>query len=343
MRRAIGLLCLLCLPLCAQRIEHVVLINFGGGVRSRETVHGPEITPQLARLAREGSLYLNVEAEGFGHFGAVLALFTGNSGLMGLTDRSESPTLFEYVRKSLALTADDCWLVTGDADFSFLAASAHPDYGEAFAARVFVSPEGASPFAPVLRRFGNPVGPGGAGQKALEALAEHFPQPEGEQPDAPQGFESAAGMRGDLRALSAARRILLQHRPRLLAVVLNDADVAHKSFKEYVKVVQENDSALGQLLDALDADPELAASTAIIVCPEFGRDRSLNRFNGLDHGDGSSDLNRVALHVRGPGIPAGLRVDDPVRTVDLTPTVCAMLGVEIPLDISGKAISLAGQ
>ncbi len=341
MRRPVFLLCLLCLPLWAQRIEHVVLINFGGGVRSRETVHAPETTPQLARLARDGSLFLNVEAEGFGHFGAVLALFTGNSGLMGLTDRSESPTLFEYVRKSLALSADDCWLVTGEPDFAFLAASSHPDYGEAFGARVFVSPEGASPFAPVLRRFGNPVGPGVSGQKALEALAEHFPQPETSAPEAPQGFETDEGLRGDLRALRAARRILLQHRPRLLAVVLKDADIAHKSFKEYVKVLKENDSELGQLLDAIDADPELAATTAIIVCPEFGRDRALNRFNGLDHGDGSSDLNRVALHIRGPGIAAGRRVEDPVRTVDLTPTICAMLGVEIPLDVSGKAISLS--
>ncbi len=337
--RVLFLLGLFCLPLAAQRIERVVVINFGGGVRSRETLHGPEITPRLAALARRGTVYSAVEAEGFGHFGAVLALFTGNSGLMGLTDRAESPTLFEYARKSLALGPDDCWLVAGDDDFSFLAASGHPDFGEDFAARTYISPEGTSVFAPIARRFGNPIALSEEGRAALDALAEHFPPAPGVGLEAPAGFESGAGLRGDVRALRAAKHILRQHKPRLLAVVLNDADVAHKSFKDYVRVLRENDAELGELLDAIAADPVLAPGTAVIVCPELGRDRALNRFNGLDHGDGSSDLHQVAMFVAGPGIAEGLRIDRPIRTVDIVPTVCAWLGARVPTGISGTPIA----
>ena len=98
---------------------------------------------------------------------------------------------------------------------------------------------------------------------------------------------------GDRKALRLARNLLSLFRPKVVGVVLQNADVAHGSYNAYAEVVRQNDAAIGELLSAIREDEELAASTAVIVLPEFGRDRDLNSRRGLDHGDGSPDLRRV--------------------------------------------------
>ena len=74
------------------------------------------------------------------------------------------------------------------------------------------------------------------------------------------------------------------------------------------------------------ADAELADSTAFIILPEFGRNKDLNARRGLDHGDGSEDLNYVSCVAWGPDFKRGSVVRDVVRTIDVTPTICDLLG-----------------
>jgi uncharacterized protein (DUF1501 family) len=104
--------------------------------------------------------------------------------------------------------------------------------------------------------------------------------------------------------------------------------VAHGNFNAYVEVVRRSDAMLGELWDAVQRDPELAESTAIFVLPEFGRDADLNSRRGLDHGDGSEDLNYVSLVAWGAGFRRGAVVKEDVRTIDVCSTVCRLLGAE---------------
>jgi arylsulfatase A-like enzyme len=60
--------------------------------------------------------------------------------------------------------------------------------------------------------------------------------------------------------------------------------------------------------------------------PEFGRDRDLNSRRGLDHGDGSDELNYVGGLAWGPDFARGRVVQDAVQTVDVTPTICGLFG-----------------
>jgi arylsulfatase A-like enzyme len=49
-------------------------------------------------------------------------------------------------------------------------------------------------------------------------------------------------------------------------------------------------------------------------------------------------LLRVALLVQGPGVPAGQRIDDPVSTLDLAPTLCDYAGCAMPPDTHGRSL-----
>ena len=136
-----------------------------------------------------------------------------------------------------------------------------------------------------------------------------------------------------------ARNLISIFKPRVTAVVLQNADIAHGSFNGYQEVIRRNDAAIGDLLTAIREDPELADSTAVFVCPEFGRDRDLNSRRGLDHGDGSSDLRLVSCVAWGPDFAKGKVVDDEQRVIDLTPTVCDLFGADAK---HAKARKLSG-
>ena len=113
--------------------------------------------------------------------------------------------------------------------------------------------------------------------------------------------------------------------------MLQNADVAHGSFNGYAEVVRRNDAAIGELWQAVQQDPELADSTSFFIVPEFGRDTDLNARRGLDHGDGSEDLNYVTILAWGPDFKKGVVNKDTVRTIDVTPTICGMFGAEAAL------------
>jgi len=89
-----------------------------------------------------------------------------------------------------------------------------------------------------------------------------------------------------------------------------------------------NDAALGELWQVVKSDPDLAESTSIFVLPEFGRDQDLNSRRGLDHGDGSDDLNYVSTVCWGPDFKRGQVVRDDVRAIDVCPTICDLLGTQ---------------
>jgi hypothetical protein len=88
---------------------------------------------------------------------------------------------------------------------------------------------------------------------------------------------------------------------------------------------------LGELWAAIQADPELADSTALFILPEFGRDKDLNSRRGLDHGDGSEDLRYVSMICCGPDFRRGEVVRDEVRTIDVCSTVCSLMGADARL------------
>jgi hypothetical protein len=334
-----------------RKTRHVVLVAFAGGVRTRETFGTPANVPNLVQLAKEGVLYKRVKSSNLGHYGAALSLFTGVAEPRGIREnaRGEEPTLFEYVRKERGLAASDVWIATsGGAQQTNYSYSVHSEYGERFGANT-VDGDGLfnAEFKSIVNALGRPRAMEGRETELLARMRAALDS--GESRGTLNSAESAsqverfileeltggtAELRGpnaaDAKAIRVARNLLVLFKPRLVAIVLQNADIAHGSFNGYVDVVRQNDAALGDLLKAIRNDAALRDSTAVIVCPEFGRDHDLNSRRGLDHGDGSEDLEYVSAVAWGPEFARDRVVEDDVRAVDVCPTVCELLGASAP-------------
>ena len=333
-----------------RRVERVIFVALSGGVRTRETLGTPANVPNLVRMASEGVTYPRARSSNLGHFGATLSLFTGIAEPRGIRENSRggSPTVFEYVRKGLKLSSSDVWISTsGGAQQANYSHSLHPDYGEAFGANT-VDGDGIfnQDFRQILAAYGKPREMSAREGELLGSMRAAIDGGDAADDSTGTGSdveryllqELASGttdLRGtgasDAKALRVSRNLLAVFRPRLLGIVLQDADVAHGNFNAYVEVIRRNDAMIGELWQAVRSDPELAETTAIFVLPEFGRDADLNSRRGLDHGDSSDDLNYVSIVAWGAGIRRGGAVQEEVQVVDVCPTICSVLGVDSPL------------
>lgn len=332
-----------------KKTQRVILVAFAGGVRTKETLGRPDNVPNLARMAGEGVAYTRVRTSNLGHFGATLSLFTGIAEARGIREnaRGEDPTVFEYVRKDLKLSASQVWVSTsGGAQQANYSYGLHPEYGAAYGANT-LDGDGIfnSEFKGIVDTYGRPRELEGTESELLARMRAAIGAGRDEASiNSPETFaqvekyildelkSGTVDLRGagasDAKALRVARNILAVFRPRLLGVVLQNADVAHGNFNAYVDVIRRNDAMLGELWKAVQADGELADSTAILVLPEFGRDSDLNSRRGLDHGDGSDDLNYVSLVAWGPDFRRGAQVLEECRTIDACTTVCDLLGAD---------------
>jgi len=304
-----------------RKTKRVVLVAFAGGVRTKETFGKPDNVPNLMRISERGVLYTRARSANLGHYGAALSIFTGIAEQRGIREnsRGNDPTVFELVRKELGLAGNDVWITTaGGAQQVNYSHSVHPDYGARFGATT-LDGDGVfnREFRALLERYGRPRE---WSQSEKDALT---------QVRLTRGTAEMTGANAaDAKALRLARNLVTLFKPKLTAVVLQEADMAHGNYGGYVEVVRRNDAAIGELWTAIQADPELAATTALVVVPEFGRDRDLNSRRGLDHGDGSDDLNYVTCLCAGPDFQRGLVVKDEVGVVDVAPTVCDLLGAK---------------
>ncbi len=345
------------------KTKHVILVAFAGGVRSKETIGTPENVPNLMRIASSGVVCPNMKAQNVGHYGAALSIFTGNTEVFGIREnaRSSNPTVFEYIRKQLGLSANSVWLSTtgGNQQVNY-SHGTHSKYGAKFGANL-ISPEGVfnTEFRDILDEFGTPKIPTEAEARATTKLrglldgAARKPASGERVRNDPQNLRnieefilkeiSGRNTRltgpgaADAKAVRVATNIMRVFRPTFLGVALNQHDTAHGSFNGYVEIIRRNDQEIGHLFDAVLADQELRDSTSILVLPEFGRDRDLNERNGLDHGDGSEELGRVAMIAWGPDFQKGKTVKQVADTFDVCPTVCRLFGAEAEYS-KGKSI-----
>jgi hypothetical protein len=334
-------------PSEGRRTKRVIVVAMAGGVRTRETLGSPSNVPNLMRVVDQGVVYPRTRATNLGHFGATLSIFTGIAEARGIRDntRGTDPTLFEYLRKDLGLTSTDVWVSTsGGVQEANISYSLHADYGARYGGNT-LDGDGIfnTDFNGVLDTYGRPREMEARELTLLQKMRSSI-RSRNEDPDDVEasarverflldelrsGTQDLKGLgASDAKAFRVARNLLSVFRPKLLAIVVREADVAHGSFNNYLQVLRRNDEMLGEVWGAVQSDRELAGSTALLILPEFGRDADLNSRRGLDHGDGSADLNFVSLVCAGPDFRRGESVLEEVRTIDVCNTVCELLGAE---------------
>ncbi len=337
------------------RCERVVLVVFGGGVRSREMLRRPDLCPTLAAIRAAGFGSEGWTAGGADPTDATKAILCGRDVPVVTPGRVRPswPTLLECVRKGRGLGPDAAWFASyADGEALDLATSDAPDHGPAFGPRLAYG-EGpfGEPLRGLFRLFGRP-GPTtertwahletlrgvtaresasrgiGAGPASLpealrleRALLEEVDRRAG-------GIGGAAPL--DARAVRAGITVLRVFRPTLLVIRLGQADVGRTSVAAYEEVLRRDDAEIGRLRSVIAADPVLARSTVLVVTGDLGRDAEPNAEGGYGRGDGSPDQTTVAVVGEGPGLRRGAVPRVPHATRDLAPTLARLLGTAMP-------------
>lgn len=103
------------------------------------------------------------------------------------------------------------------------------------------------------------------------------------------------------------------------------------------------DELVGQLMQAL-RDGGLLENTVVVLFSDHGEelwapDLPYN-YGGPNHGFHllGSAQNKVVLAIRLPDGPRGMVIDDPVRLIDIAPTIAELTGTTWPAEIDGRSL-----
>ncbi len=331
-----------------------VVVTFGGGARDEETFapEGQENIPHLLNtLAPQSTFYSQVVNHGIlGHYVATASLATG---IYETFDNFAAvpphhPTVFEYFRKGLSRPSTDAWVVAPSNGFNRIGESDSRGYGAGMGAGVILPKHllraafpGASDtdYGHLLRdNYEDPFyAPSLAGNEVeLQQLEEVLRISVGDFTRQALTLSSP-----DELSVYVVRELMRQASPSLLWITLHDMDIAHSgAYSLYVEGIRRTDRLCLEIWNAIQADPEYAGNTTLFMLPDFGRDSDEDAGgNGFQHHRTGDALSRTTwMMVLGPGIREGVVINDPVDSLDLVPTLGALLGFPTPL-AQGKPLS----
>jgi hypothetical protein len=133
----------------------------------------------------------------------------------------------------------------------------------------------------------------------------------------------------DELSMYIVKRLMREQSPSLLWITMHDIDIAHSgAYSLYVDAIQRTDRLCAELWNAVQSEPEYAGNTTLLILPDFGRDDDSDPGgNGFQHhrtGDAASRTTwMLAL---GAGVRPGVVYDRPMQSIDLVPSLGAMMG-----------------
>ena len=128
-------------------------------------------------------------------------------------------------------------------------------------------------------------------------------------------------------------RVMGAHAPRLLVANLHDSDRAGHTGEGYLDRIRTQDVALTDLLARLEQEhPAWWANALIVITTDHGRHVSDAPESWREHGDSCSGCRELPLFLLGGAVTPGgeVDVDGPVADIDVTATVAAHLGIDVP-------------
>jgi hypothetical protein len=325
----------------AAKKRKVIVITFGGGARDQETFapEGQENIPHLIHeLAPQASFFTQVMNQGIlGHYVATASLATGVYETLNNFSAvpPEHPTVFEYFRKDLNRPSSDAWVVAPSNGFNRIGESDYRSFGQGLGARVVLPKHllaaamsgGATDYAHLLRdNYETPL---------------YTPQLAGSEFELQQlemilklsvdDFKAHALTLSSPDELSMyiARRLMQQEAPSLLWITMHDIDVAHAgAYSLYIDGIRRTDRLCSELWKAAQSEPEYAGNTTLFILPDFGRDADEDSGgNGFQHHRTGDAASRTTwMMALGAGVRQGVVYDQPMQSIDLVPTLGAMMG-----------------
>jgi hypothetical protein len=337
----------------AQKKRKSIVITFGGGARDQETFapEGQENIPHLLHeLIPQSSFFTQVTNQGIlGHYVATASLATGVYETLNNFSAvpPEHPTVFEYFRKDLLRPASDTWVVAPSNGFNRIGESDCRSYGPGTGARV------------VLPKHLLSAASSGAVADFDHLLRDNYETPLYTPQIAGSDFElqqlesilklSVDDFTAHARTVSSpdelsvyiVKRLMQEESPSLLWITMHDIDIAHSgAYSLYIEAIQRTDRLCAELWKAAQSDPEYAGNTTLFILPDFGRDADLDSGgNGFQHHRTGDAASRTTwMMALGAGVRPGVVYDRPVQSIDLVPSLGAMMGFS-PSQAQGKPIS----
>jgi len=320
-----------------------VVVTFGGGARDEETFmpDGQENIPHLLNeLIPQATFFSQVVNKGIlGHYVATASIVTGvyeNFNNFAAVS-PDNPTVFEYFRKDQKRPATDSWVVAPSNGFARIGESGHKSYGPGLGAGVILPKR-------LLSAALTSMSDGARYEHLLRDNYEtplHAPSLAGRQIELNQMAEvlklSVDDFSSHARSLASpdemsvyvARHLMKQFAPSLLWVTLYDIDIAHSgTFSLYIDGIKRCDRLCSELWQAIQKDPNYANKTTMLILPDFGRDSDIDPGgNGFQHHRTGDPMSRTTwMMALGPNVKQNVVVDRAVESIDLVPTLGAMLG-----------------
>jgi hypothetical protein len=329
--------------LVTPRAQKAVVVTFGGGARDDETFmpDGQENIPRLLNeLIPQATFFSQVVNKGIlGHYVATASIVTGVYETFNnfAAVSPNNPTVFEYFRKDQKRLATDSWVVAPSNGFARIGESGHQAYGAGLGAGVIL-PKRLLSAALTSRSDGARY------EHLLRDNYEtplHAPSLTGRQIELNQMAEvlklSVDDFSVHARSLASpdemsvyiAKYLMTQFAPSLLWITLHDIDIAHSgTFSLYIEGIKRSDRLCAELWQAIQKHPEYANKTTMFILPDFGRDSDLDPGgNGFQHHRTGDAMSRTTwMLALGPNVRQNVIVDRAVESIDLVPTLGALLG-----------------
>ena len=321
--------------------KKVIVVTFGGGARDQETFapEGQENIPYLLKeLAPQSSFFTQMMNHGIlGHYVANASLATGV--YESLNNFSvvppDSPTVFEYFRKDLNRPSSNTWVVAPSNGFNRIGESNSRLYGPGLGAGVILPKHllqaalsgSKGEYGHLLRdNYETPLE-----MPRLGGNEVHLQQLDRILKLSVADFTAHARMVSspDELSLYIAKQLMREESPSLLWLTLHDIDIAHAgAYSLYIDAIQRTDRLCAELWRAVQSDPEYAGNTTLFILPDFGRDADTDAGgNGFQHHRTGGAASRTTwMMALGAGVKPGIVYDRPVQSIDLVPTIGAMMG-----------------
>ncbi len=145
------------------------------------------------------------------------------------------------------------------------------------------------------------------------------------------------GLDNDTDIAKLAADYLATEKPDYCFLYLGDIDINGHMFgwmsPEQINAIETNDSAVGLVLDRLDAAGIRDQYTIQVQADHGG--------HNTDHGTDMPEDMTIPWIINGPTIKQGYQIQSPVSIMDTAVTLATLLGLDIPALWEGKAVTEA--
>lgn len=336
----------------------LIVILFGGGTRSSESIDDPEhrYIPHLwNEMVPKGALFTNMRVEHkVVHPNSAGSIVTGHWEWDDIdwTKPVAHPTVFEIYRKACRAPDTAAWAFVYASILAKTGESLAPEYGRRYAANVVEPPTILRCTAEEIDRQMYHAATLGSAEaeiqtaKACADLARSTSRiaTHGLRSEQARAFMDAEYAKWKHDCGSTSHDAFLTDRaiacmqtfaPDVMAVDFGEIDCAHYgSWSRYVEAIRRTDELTWRLWQATEQIEPYRGRTLLLILPDHGRELDRPGHWGFIHhsnfytDEGADEgCRRVWMLALGPGIKAGRQIDRPTPVTAVAATGLEFLGL----------------